>query len=215
MKTRSASARGHSPAENEFNANAQVDELAPSETAIVAEPTAASRVDLCPKLDERVALHPLRAEHADALFPILSDTDLWHYAPRPGSKSVEELRDRFTRLESRRSPDDSEHWLNWVIQEKVSAGIVGFVQATIGEGLSDANIAYALGRSFWGRGLASDAVAAMLAHLKAAGVRAFRATVDSRNLRSVGLLERYGFVVCDASDPNSVLYTMSALCTHS
>ena len=34
-------------------------------------------------------------------------------------------------LESRRSPDGSEEWLNWVVREKESNAAVGTLQATI------------------------------------------------------------------------------------
>jgi|SRR5579883_1743414 len=167
--------------------------------------------DLCPMLyGERVVLHPLRAEHAAVLFPILSDDELWRFAPRPRSKSVAEMRDAFARLESRRSKDGREYWLNWAIEEKITKNVIGFVQATVDEAISEAGIAYILARSSWGAGLASDAVSAMLVHLKAIGVPAFFATVDSANLRSTRLLESFGFRVSDAHDRHNVRYVLAA-----
>jgi [ribosomal protein S5]-alanine N-acetyltransferase len=167
-------------------------------------------VDLCPTLNgTRIVLQPLRAEHADALFPILDADEVWRYAPRPPSGSLNELRRRFARLESRCSTDGREHWLNWAIQERFSGDIVGFVQATADKALSTASIAYVLGRAFWGQRLASDAVATMLEHLRSVGVQTIRATVDSRNLRSVRLLERLGLLVVDQSDPRDVIYERS------
>jgi [ribosomal protein S5]-alanine N-acetyltransferase len=167
-------------------------------------------VDLCPKLDgTRVVLHPLRTEHADALFPILNTDEVRRYATRPPTDSLDELREWFARLESRSSNDRHEYWLNWAIQEKISGAIIGFVQATADEVLSDASIAYVLGRSFWGQSLASDAVRTMLVHLRSLGVRTIRATVDSRNLRSVRLLERLGLLAVDERDPRDVVYAGS------
>ncbi len=167
--------------------------------------------DYCPILyGERVVLHPLRAEHAEVLFPILSDVELWHYAPAPQSKSVDELRARFARLESRRSPDGREHWFNWVIEDKASGSIHGYVQSTVDEALGEASVAYVLGRASWGRGLASDAVGPMLGHLKGIGVTTFLANVDSRNHRSTRLLESFGFRIIDAQDPATVRYALAA-----
>lgn len=167
--------------------------------------------DLCPMLHgERVVLHPLLAEHAGVLFPILSDAELWRFAPRPRSKSLDEMRDAFARLESRRSNDGREHLLNWAIEEKTSKNVIGFVQATVDEALSEASIAYILARHSWGAGLASDAVGAMLAHLKTIGVPTFLATVDSRNLRSIRLLESFRFRVSDAQDGHNVRYVLAA-----
>ncbi|HEV3153138.1 MAG TPA: GNAT family N-acetyltransferase [Candidatus Baltobacteraceae bacterium] len=159
---------------------------------------------------ERVTLHPLLAEHARELFPILSDAELWRFAPRPRSKSLNEMRDAFARLESRRSNDGREHWLNWAIEEKASKNVIGFVQATVDEAISEASIAYILARNSWGAGLASDAVRAMLVHLKTIGVARLMATVDSRNLLSIRLLESFRFRVSDAQDANNVRYVLAA-----
>jgi RimJ/RimL family protein N-acetyltransferase len=101
-------------------------------------------------------------------------------------------RDAFARLESRRSNDGREHWMNWAIEEKASKTVIGFVQATVDEEMSGVSIAYILARNSWGVGLASDAVGAML-HLKTIGAPTFLATVDSNNLRSMRLLESFRF----------------------
>ena len=171
---------------------------------------AKAKTDLCPTLEgERTILHPLRAEHADALFPILNDPELSRYTPQPRWSTLDELRDRYARLESRRGDDGLEHWLNWAIEEKTTGRIVGFVQATAQGDLSSASIAYVFGRAFWGRGLASDAVGTMLAHLKAIEIRTTLATVDLNNHRSVRLLERFRFRASDTSDPASARYVAS------
>jgi RimJ/RimL family protein N-acetyltransferase len=152
----------------------------------------------------------LCAAHADALFPILSDRELSRYTPKPRWSTLDELRDRFVRLESRRSDDGSEHWLNWAIEEDGLGRIVGYVQATVDAALDSASIAYVVARAHWGQGLARDAVAAMLAHLRAIGVREFRATVDLRNERSIRLLEGLGFTLEDDGDPENAIYVLSA-----
>jgi RimJ/RimL family protein N-acetyltransferase len=165
--------------------------------------------DLNPRLlGERVVLHPLGPEHADALFPILSDPQLWHYAPRPRSRTANEFRERFARLESRRSDDGLEHWLNWAVEKRDSGETIGFVQATVEATRASASVAYIVGRAWWGHGLASDAVAAMLAHLERIGVREVSATVDSRNERSIRLIVRLGFCAEDAHDPRNVVYRL-------
>jgi L-amino acid N-acyltransferase YncA len=71
---------------------------------------------------------------------------------------------------------------------------LGYVQATVPVGGREATIAYVLFVEAQGRGVAREAVGAMLEHLRAAyGVRSARATVDTRNARSMGLLEALGF----------------------
>ena len=64
-----------------------------------------------------------------AMFAVLSDPAIYAYenAPPP---SLEGLRERFARLESRRSADGTEQWLNWVVRLPTSE-LAGYVQATI------------------------------------------------------------------------------------
>lgn len=139
-----------------------------------------------------LALEPMLAAHADALFPLLVDPELYRYIDSPPPASLEHLRERFRRLESRRSPDGAQRWLNWAVRERAE-GLVGFVQATV-EPSGAARVAYVFGRPFWGRGYASRATACMLEHLAAAhGARRFLATVEHDNAPSVALLRRLGF----------------------
>lgn len=138
-----------------------------------------------------LTLEPQTAAHADEMFAVLCDPAIYAYENQP-PRSLEWLRARFARLEARRSPDGSEQWLNWVIRLP-SGELIGYVQATVRpEGR--AAIAYELSSAHWGRGLARQAVDAMIAELVARyGVRGLTATLKERNLRSLRLLERLGF----------------------
>ena len=136
-------------------------------------------------------LEPQTAAHAAEMFAVLSDLAIYEYENQPPA-SLEWLRDRFARLESRRSADGQEQWLNWVIRLHTSEPI-GYVQASVRPG-GRAAIAYELGSAYWGRGLASQAVRAMMAEL--AGryqVRNLSAVLKRENKRSLRLLERLGF----------------------
>lgn len=57
-----------------------------------------------------------------------------------------------------------------------------------------ADIGYTLAPDCRGRGLATEAVGAVLDHLRHSGVRLVRASVDPANARSIRLLERLAFV---------------------
>jgi [ribosomal protein S5]-alanine N-acetyltransferase len=140
---------------------------------------------------DRLVLEPQVAAHAEAMFDVLRDPAIYQYENEPPS-SVEWLRDRFTRLEARHSSSGQEHWLNWVI--RLPAGeLIGYVQATVyADGR--AAIAYVLHSEYWGRGLASEAVRAMVGELKARyDVRRLSAVLKRDNRRSLSLLERLGF----------------------
>ncbi len=102
-----------------------------------------------------LTLEPQTAAHAEEMFAVLSDPAIYEYENEP-PPSLEWLRARFTQLESRRSANGQERWLNWVIRLPTSK-LVGYVQATVDPN-GRAAIAYELSSAYWGRGLARQAV---------------------------------------------------------
>jgi ribosomal-protein-alanine N-acetyltransferase len=139
-----------------------------------------------------VRLEPQVAAHAEEIFEVLRDPALYEYENEP-PESLEWLRARLARLESRASGDGTEGWLNWVIRLP-SSELIGYVQATI-HPPHRASIAYILHSRYWGRGLATAAVEMMIEELGTAyGVETLAAVLKRANLRSRRLLERLGFV---------------------
>ena len=140
---------------------------------------------------KNVILEPQVAAHADEMFAVLRDPAIYKYENEP-PQSLEWLRDRFTRLESRRSADGAQLWLNWVVRLPAS-GLIGYVQATVFP-TGKAAIAHVFASKYWGRGLAGEACRAMIAELAAHyGVLTVYAVFKRRNVRSARLLERLGF----------------------
>lgn len=138
-----------------------------------------------------LTLEPQTVAHAEEMFRVLADPAIYqHEGEPPASRAA--LCERFARLESRRSPDGREQWLNWVIRLPTSE-LIGYVQATVRPD-GDAAIAYQLASAYWGRGLARAAALAMIAELaERYGVRRLSAVFKRENLRSQRLLERLGF----------------------
>src|SRR5882762_7632231 len=120
-----------------------------------------------------LTLEPQTAAHAEEMFAVLSDPAIYEHENEP-PPSLEWLRARFAKLESRRSANGQEQWLNWVIRLP-SSELIGYVQATIDP----------TGRA---------AIAAMISELvQRYQVRQLTAVFKRRNLRSMRLLERLGF----------------------
>ena len=140
-----------------------------------------------------VTLEPRTMAHAEELFPVLAEAALYQFIDEEPPESVEALRQKLAHSESRKSPDGSEHWLNWVVRDD-SRRVAGYVQATVAADL-ETNVAYAFGSAFWGRGIATQAVAQML-HIVARdfGVKHFIVVAERGNTRSVRLATRLGFV---------------------
>src|SRR3989442_10656364 len=109
-----------------------------------------------------LTLEPQTAAHAEEMFAVLSDPAIYEHENEP-PPSLEWLRTRFAQLESRRSANGQEQWLNWVIRLP-SSELIGYVQATVDRN-GRAAIAYELSSPYWGRGLARQAVQAMISEL--------------------------------------------------
>ena len=131
---------------------------------------------------DRLDLEPLLREHADELFSVLSDPMLYEFTRGAPPVSVAELHGRYVFLESRRSPDGTQAWLNWVILERATGMSIGYVQATVES--RQADIAWVVGTPWQRRGFATEAVVAMVVWLHAAGVQVVRAKVHPLHVAS-------------------------------
>ncbi len=140
----------------------------------------------------RLVLEPLVAGHAGEMFDALGDPAIYEYE-NSSPDSLEWLRAYYRKLESRQSADGTQYWLNWVVR-RPGERAMGFVQATVYAG-SWADVAYIFSSAHWGKGYASEAVAAMMAELASHwGVTRCEAVYKSANFRSRRLLDRLGFV---------------------
>ena len=148
----------------------------------------------------RLVLEPQLATHADEMFAVLSDPAIYEFENEP-PVSLDWLRTRFARLESRESGDGSERWLNWVVRGE-GGGLIGYVQATVPVAVTAAVpangrafIAYELASAHWGHGYGPEAVSAMLVELVARyDVWQVGAVFKRPNHRSRKLLTRLAFV---------------------
>ncbi|HEY7014765.1 MAG TPA: GNAT family N-acetyltransferase [Streptosporangiaceae bacterium] len=120
---------------------------------------------------ERLDLEPVEPRHAAELAPVLNDLALHEFTGgAPLSQAA--LGERYARLASRRSPDGSELWGNWVIRVRATGTAAGTVQATIpagGPGTGSAEVAWVVARRFQGHGYAKEAARSLVASLHQAG----------------------------------------------
>ena len=139
----------------------------------------------------RLVLEPQVTAHADEMFLVLDDPAIYEFENAPPA-SIEALRERYRTLESRRSPDGRQLWLNWVVRLSDGGRAIGYVQATVlAEGR--ALIAYEFGSAWWGRGYAHEATVVALRELhESCGVTTVGAVFKQTNHRSRALLERLG-----------------------
>lgn len=141
----------------------------------------------------RLDLTPLEPADAAPLFAILEEPKLYRHLPHgpPAHPSV--LQERFSRLAARRSPDGRRQWLDWAVRERATGAAVGLVEVTVGG--EDAHLGYFVACTHWRRGIAYEACAAVLQHLRDdLGVTEAIAEMDTRNTASLRLVESLGFI---------------------
>ncbi len=150
---------------------------------------------------ERLALEPLRPEHADELAPVLDDRAL-HGFIGGEPDSAEELRARFERQAVGRSPDGRERWLNWAVRARSSSEAVGTLQATVGISAREtvAEVAWVIGVSHQGQGFAKEAAALVVSWLRTRGVARVRAHIHPGHDASMGVARSIGLLPTNVMD---------------
>ncbi|MEU9076907.1 GNAT family N-acetyltransferase [Kitasatospora sp. NPDC048538] len=136
----------------------------------------------------RLDLLPIGPEHAAEMAAVLADPAL-HAFTGGAPATAEELRARYARLAAG-SPDPAEVWGNWVLRLRADGRLTGYVQTTVRAG--NAELAWVVGTPWQGRGLATEAARALLAHLTAAGIGTVTAHVHPDHHASAAVARALG-----------------------
>jgi RimJ/RimL family protein N-acetyltransferase len=147
----------------------------------------------------RLTLEPLRVDHAEEMVAVLADERL--YAFTGGTPpALEELRERYARQATGRSPDGVERWLNWIARRSADGVAVGFVQAAIAEDPPPptAVLAWVVGVRFQGHGYAREAATALAAWLPTVSVARLVAYIDPGHSASTAVARAVGLAPTDA-----------------
>jgi RimJ/RimL family protein N-acetyltransferase len=140
----------------------------------------------------RLLIRRLRMDDAPAMLEMLSDLETTKYWGRPVMTELQQA-EQYTR-ENLGWMDDG-HCLYWGIEEKSSGKMIG--TCTLFKlDLSNrrGEIGYLLNRSYWRRGLMSEALRSVIDHaMDGMQLHRLEADVDPDNAASIRLLESFGF----------------------
>ena len=140
----------------------------------------------------RLSLRPIVAKDVDDFYAVYSNAEVMRYwstprlaNPEAASKLISEIQDGFKRREL----------LKWGIALRADDTLIGSVTLFHPDFTHRrAEIGYALGRAFWGRGYMQETLRAILNYAFAdLNLHRIEADVDPRNAASVRTLERLGF----------------------
>lgn len=160
---------------------------------------------------ERLRLEPVLASHAEAMYPVLGDIELYEYTGGEPPRSEADVAAWFGALESRQSPDGLEQWLTWIVHLERGGGAMGYVQATVRE--HSADIAWLLGLDWQGRGYAKEAASALVAWLLSGGVRSITAHTHPDHLASQGVARAAGLAFTGSFVDGEQVWSLHASAT--
>jgi RimJ/RimL family protein N-acetyltransferase len=138
---------------------------------------------------ERLVLRPPQAEDAPLIFEAFaSDPEVTRFLRwRPHRTLADSHRAMVARLKGLETGEE----FSWLLSLRTDGSILGIISAWPGE--REAEIGFALGRRFWGRGLMTEAVRSVVAWaFEPAQVIRVWATCDAENLASAKVLEKAG-----------------------
>ena len=138
----------------------------------------------------RLVLEAQDVRHAQEMFEILSDDGLYQFTGGNQHYTLVQLEKRFQSLSTRRSPDQKQHWLNWVIRLK-NRNLVGYIQATVEN--QHALIAWTVGTKWQGLGIATEAAKEVIDWLQKKGILVIKASIHPDNTASQGVARKLGF----------------------
>ena len=156
----------------------------------------------------RLRLTPLIVDDADAMVTVLGDRRMYEFiggAP----PTLEELRERYRRLAMQRSATGDQHWFNWIVRLAPDRA-VGVVQATVAADRAIADVAWEIGVPRQGRGLATEAAAAMVDWLRAEGVGTVRACIHPDHHASAAVAARVGLTRTDEVVDGEVVWASAS-----
>ena len=165
----------------------QASELGATHEVLVRTPTPQNdgmrRPNMTSLTTERLVLRPFRHTDVDALFAMRTDPE-WAFFGAPGDVSRAAVEASVGRaVEQGWSGGPS-----FVIT--VSDEVIGDVALQVDESDEIANLGYAVARTHWGRGIATEAARAIVEHgFRAWDLKKIHARADPRNVASVRVLQ--------------------------
>ena len=140
----------------------------------------------------RVILRWISEDDIDSLYEIFSDPQVmryWSTAPLSNREAAADLQREVA------AGNESEKMFKWGLALRNSNTLVGTTTLfNLNLENGRAELGYALGRGYWGKGYMNEALKALVSHcFEVMGLRRLEADVDPRNAASIHTLERLGF----------------------
>ena len=142
---------------------------------------------------ERLRLRAPLPRDAAALLGILGDPEVTRYHNMPTFTTLAEAEAAIERLHRRHAARDTIRWAIELVEHGEMIGTAGLLRFDFEQGRAE--VGYEIARRAWGRGLATEAVAAVVGYgFSVLGLHRIEAGVLPGNGASVRVLEKLGFL---------------------
>lgn len=141
----------------------------------------------------RLVLRELRAGDAPALFAMRSDPVAMEHVRRPVARTLADAEAVIALIEEIRGRNEGAQWVITLKNDDTFIGLIGLWRMI--KEHHRAELGYMLARAHWGKGLMTEAIMPVLEHgFRVFGCHSVEAHTDPRNLASMRVLEKCGFV---------------------
>lgn len=140
----------------------------------------------------RLTLKPQAADDAPALFAILNDAEAMRFWSRPPITRLAVVEDLISEQQTAMANGVCRYWTVWEGADAIGSVDLSLIQDGAAE------LGFLFRRDRWGRGLASEAAATVVAHaLGPLGLMRLAAAIQAENLAAARVLEKVGFILVD------------------
>ncbi len=138
----------------------------------------------------RLLLRPLTEADVDPLHGLMADRDVMRYFPRPDPPSPDQI-ERLINAQLRHWEEHGLGW--WAVQLAASDELIGWSGLQFLPETDETEVAYLLGKRYWGKGLATEAARAGLRFgFETLGLVRIVGIVHPDNAASRRVLEKLG-----------------------
>jgi ribosomal-protein-alanine N-acetyltransferase len=142
---------------------------------------------------ERLRLRAPLPQDAAAVLDIIGDPEVTRYLNLPTFTTLTEAQEALERLQQRFTARDAIRWAIVLVERNEMIGTVGLLRFDFEH--RHAEVGYEIARRWWGRGLTSEAAAAVIRYgFSVLGLHRIEAGVLPGNDASVRVLRKLGFV---------------------
>ena len=140
---------------------------------------------------KRLLLRQIQPRDAEALFAILSDLEVMEFYGHEPHQSLADTQNLIGHIQTHYAQREA---IRWGITLQGEERLLGSCSLHFDSGFHRAETGYELNRAYWGQGITSEAMSAILTYgFTELGLHRVEAIIDLVNERSKGLLLKLGF----------------------